>query len=129
MFKRLIMAITLIAGLAIAASPAVSAVDVFGGCNSNGSNISVDCSTVKDKSLSSTDKANNRVWRALSLAFVILAGIAVIMIVIGGLRYTLSNGDAGRVKSAKDTILYSVIGLVVALLATAIVALVNNFFG
>ena len=47
--------------------------------------------------------------------------LAVIMIVYGGIQYTMSAGDAGKVKKAKDTILYGVIGLIVALLAFAIV--------
>jgi len=51
----------------------------------------------------------------------ILGAIAVVMIIIGGIRYTTSNGDAGSVKGAKDTILYAVVGLVVAILAYAIV--------
>ena len=46
------------------------------------------------------------------------------MIVIGGINYALSQGDPGKVKKAKDTILYGVIGLVVALLAFAIVTFV-----
>lgn len=58
----------------------------------------------------------------------ILGAIAVIMIVIGGIKYTTSNGDASNIKSAKDTILYSVIGLVVALLAFAIVNFVVDQF-
>lgn len=58
----------------------------------------------------------------------ILGAIAVIMIVIGGIKYTLSNGDASSIKSAKDTILYSVIGLIVALLAYAIVNFVVDQF-
>jgi glucose uptake protein GlcU len=54
--------------------------------------------------------------------------ISVIMIIIGGIRYTLSGGDENGVKSAKDTILYAVIGLVVSLLAYAIVNFVINRF-
>ncbi len=51
----------------------------------------------------------------------VLGAIAVIVIIIGGIRYATSGGDSGQVKSAKDTILYAVIGLVVAILAYAIV--------
>ncbi len=51
----------------------------------------------------------------------IVAGIvAVIVIVIGGIRYTTSGGDASGVKAAKDTILYAVVGLVVVIMAAAI---------
>ena len=52
--------------------------------------------------------------------------IAVIFIIIGGVNYTMSQGDPGKVKKAKDTILYAVIGLIVSLLAFAITAFVLN---
>ncbi len=46
--------------------------------------------------------------------------IAVGMVIFGGFMYVVSNGDAGRVKKAKDTMLYAVIGIVVVLIAFAI---------
>ena len=52
--------------------------------------------------------------------------IAVIFIIIGGINYTMSQGDPGKVKKAKDTIMYAVIGLMVSLLAFAITAFVLN---
>jgi hypothetical protein len=58
----------------------------------------------------------------------ILGAVAVIMIIIGGIKYTISNGDSGQITSAKNTILYSVIGLIVALLAFAIVNFVLDSF-
>lgn len=59
----------------------------------------------------------------------LLGAIAVIMIVIGGIRYVTSNGDASSTKGAKDTIMYAVIGLIVALIAYAIVNFVITQFG
>lgn len=50
-----------------------------------------------------------------------LAIVAVVVMIIGGVTYMTSSGDAGKVKKAKDTILYGVIGLVVCALAYAIV--------
>jgi multisubunit Na+/H+ antiporter MnhB subunit len=58
----------------------------------------------------------------------VLGSIAVIMIIIGGIRYTTSNGEASQIKSAKDTIMYAVIGLVVAILAYSIVNFVVDQF-
>lgn len=58
----------------------------------------------------------------------IIGAIAVIMVIIGALRYVLSNGDATGVKNAKDTILYSLIGVVVSLLAFALVSFVIGRF-
>lgn len=58
----------------------------------------------------------------------IIGAISVIMIILGGIRYVLSNGEAQQIAAAKNTILYAVIGLVVALLAYAIVGFVINQF-
>lgn len=55
-------------------------------------------------------------------AIIAVAGlVAVIFIIIGGFNYMTSAGDSGKTKKAKDTILYAVIGLVICVLAFAIV--------
>jgi len=54
---------------------------------------------------------------------------AVVMIILGGIRYTTSNGDSGSITSAKNTILYAVVGLVVALMAFLIVNFVIDKLG
>lgn len=64
----------------------------------------------------------------VNILLFVLGAIAVIMIVIGGIKYTTSNGDASALTSAKNTILYSVVGLVIALLAYAIVNFVLDQF-
>ena len=51
----------------------------------------------------------------------VLGIVAVIVIILGGIQYMTSTGDANKVKKAKDTILYGVIGLIVVILAFAIV--------
>lgn len=57
---------------------------------------------------------------------IVVGVVAVIMIIIGGLKYITSSGDANNVSSAKNTILYAIIGLVVVLLAQIIVRFVIN---
>lgn len=47
--------------------------------------------------------------------------LAVVMVIIGGVQYTTSGGDSAAVTKAKNTILYGIIGLVIAVLAYAIV--------
>ena len=47
--------------------------------------------------------------------------IAVIMLIIGGIKYVISGGDSKKVTDAKNTVLYAIIGLVIAFLAYAIV--------
>ena len=69
-----------------------------------------------------------RIQTIVNIMLFILGAIAVIMIVIGGIKYTTSNGDSSAITSAKNTILYSVVGLVVAILAYAIVNFVLTAF-
>ncbi len=47
--------------------------------------------------------------------------LSVIMLIVGGVKYAMSAGDAKAVTDAKNTILYALIGLVIAILAYAIV--------
>lgn len=58
----------------------------------------------------------------------IIGAISVIMLIIGGIRYVVSGGDSSAVTGAKNTILYAVIGIVVALLAYALVHFVITSF-
>ena len=61
---------------------------------------------------------------AITLIDVILGAlgiVAVVVVILGGIQFVTSTGDPAKTKKAKDTILYGIIGLVVALLAFAIV--------
>ncbi len=58
----------------------------------------------------------------------IVGVIAVVMIIVGGIIYATSAGDSGRVTQGKNTVFYAVIGLVVAMLAFAIVNWVIDRF-
>lgn len=58
----------------------------------------------------------------------IIGAISVIMLIIGGIRYVVSGGDSGAVTSAKNTILYAIVGIVVAILAYALVNFVIGSF-
>lgn len=54
-------------------------------------------------------------------ALFIIGAISVIMLIYGGIRYTISGGNEKSVTAAKNTILYAVVGIIVALLAFALV--------
>lgn len=58
----------------------------------------------------------------------IIGALAVIMIIIGGLRYVISAGNSTQVTAAKNTILYAVVGLIVAILGFAVVNFVLGAF-
>lgn len=51
----------------------------------------------------------------------IAGALAVIMLIWGGLRYTISGGNASAVTAAKNTVLYAIVGLIIAFLAFAAV--------
>lgn len=71
----------------------------------------------------------NRVNTAINVVLGVLGVVAVAMIIMGGIQYATSQGDAAKATKARNTILYSIIGLVVALLAFAIVNFVlTNVF-
>ena len=56
---------------------------------------------------------------------VMICGVAsIFMVIIGGFKYVTSTGDPAKVNSAKDTILYAVIGLVITIIAQGIVVFV-----
>ena len=54
-----------------------------------------------------------------NLLLFIVGALSVVMLIIGGLRYVISGGNASAVSAAKNTILYAIVGLVIAFLAYA----------
>lgn len=72
-------------------------------------------------STEATDQINRIVKSIINLLSVIVGIVAVIMIIVGGFRYITSGGNDTSVTSAKNTILYAIIGLVVVALAQVIV--------
>jgi len=56
----------------------------------------------------------------LGIAYLVAGMVAVLAIVIGGIRYATANGDSGQIQSAKNMVLYAVVGLVVVIMASAI---------
>ena len=122
-WKQIIVSLALVMGVGAAALPVsnVAAINVFDKCSGAGSN-AVCGAAAPDNNTSSMAK------KIVNIMLTILGILAVIMIIFGGIRYVTSAGDASRVKSAKDTVMYSVVGLVVAILAYAIVNFVVTQF-
>jgi len=60
----------------------------------------------------------------ITFALYLIGAISVLMLIIGGIRYTMSGGNDKSVTAAKNTILYAIIGLVIAILAYAIIQFV-----
>jgi len=69
---------------------------------------------------------NDTIASVINLLSVLVGVAAVIMIIIGGFRYITSAGDSNKVTSAKNTIIYAIIGLIIVALAQLIVHFVLN---
>lgn len=70
------------------------------------------------------DRVSQLLRTVINIFSWIVGVIAVIMIIVGGLKYITSGGDSGNVSSAKNTILYALVGLVIVALAQFIVRFV-----
>lgn len=86
----------------------------------------------KDKDTAQTQE-DNRIYgkngilmKGTSIVRTAVGVASVIVLIIGGIKYITSQGDANAITSAKNTVLYAIYGLVIALVAQAIIALVLN---
>lgn len=107
--------------LGLALSTTLSVQRAFGACFDDVSS-GAECA----KGSSTTTDLMGSIGEITNTLIIAIGIISVIMIVIGGLRYVLSGGDQKGTTAAKDTILYAVIGMVVALLAYSIANFVIN---
>jgi ABC-type sugar transport system permease subunit len=109
----------LLAPFALAPAVNASTVEVFKPCTTTTTTTSgAFCNNQQDAKLFGP----NSVWTRIVNTIIFLVGsVAVIMIVVGGLRYVLSGGDSSAVNGAKNTLLYAVVGLVVTVMSYAIV--------
>lgn len=72
----------------------------------------------------SGERLNDIIKIVINILSVIVGVVAVVMIIFGGLKYITSGGDSSNVSSAKNTIIYAIIGLVIVALAQFIVRFV-----
>jgi hypothetical protein len=124
--RLLLASMTMVISLTAALVPATS----FAAANATATNTPTQaaCSAITGNN-SCTDKTGGpsldtiikSIINILSLA---VGVVSVIMIMVGGFRYITSGGDSNNVTSAKNTILYSVVGLVIVAMAQFIVQFV-----
>lgn len=84
-----------------------------------GSNLDLSGKCAKNKA--DATRLNNFIRKIVNILSAIVGVVAVIMIIYGGFRYITSGGNDTSVTSAKNTILYAIIGLVVVALSQIIV--------
>lgn len=112
----LIISTSLALGFGLFASQPAGAINLWEGCAGS------------EKVCSSTGKDNvsNTARNLINLSLWAIGIVAVIVIIISGYKFITANGEAAKVASARNTLLYSVIGLAVAMLAWAIISFIVN---
>jgi hypothetical protein len=91
-----------------------------------GSNLTLDTTGATSCPTASTTSFQALLEKIINIFTVVVGVIAVVMIIVGGLRYITSGGEASKVGGAKTTIIYALIGLVVVALAQVVVHFVLN---
>ena len=120
LFTLCFVAVSMMVTMAIAPLTPVAAQNLYAGCENIPDKDSHP--VCKNQGAKATDTFKN----VVNIILTVLGIVSVIMIVVGGFQYVTSGGDTNKVTTAKNTILYSVIGVVVALLAAFIVQYVVN---
>ena len=75
------------------------------------------------------DTAQDTIGVIFRSVFIIMGIIAVIFLIIGGVLYATSQGDAPKLTKAKNTVIYSLVGLIISVLAFAITTFILNSMG
>ncbi|ODS42608.1 MAG: hypothetical protein MSIBF_04695 [Candidatus Altiarchaeales archaeon IMC4] len=70
---------------------------------------------------SAADVVNCIICRLLNVLYSIAAGVALIIIVLAGIKWTASGDDPGARKSAKESVIHAILGLVIVLVAYAVI--------
>jgi len=125
--QRLRRILTIIAAAAILLVPSVPvfAADVFEGpCTINGADSSAIC---RDKAGGSTNPitgGSGILTKAVHVIAIVAGAAAIIMIILSGLRYVLSEGDPAKATQARNGLIYALVGLVVIIVAQTLVVFV-----
>lgn len=101
----------------------VNAIVLSDQCSSSGSSSEV-CASKNSK-----DDLGRIIKQITNVLFFIVGSLSVVMIIYSGIRYTTSAGNPAGVTAAKNSLIYSIVGLVVAILAYAIVNFVVTRIG
>jgi hypothetical protein len=117
-------------------SAAIDCTDPSAGCSKkeaacNGAGGAWSAHGLETGTCSSSDSrtVNSTLRQVMTILFYVSGSIAILMIIIGGVRYVVSAGDQSAVANAKNTVMYSVIGLVVIMVSAALVSFVLNNLG
>lgn len=127
-FKKIAATIMLVSAVMFAVPAMVTQPAFAADCDTSGGIASGAGCAKTDEQSTDLFGANGVFTTITNAALYLIGAISVLMLIYGGIRYTLSGGKSDEVTAAKNTILYAIIGIIVALLAYAIVNYVITTF-
>jgi len=124
--KRILLSMAVVLGFSLPALvPAVASAQDIKANLCNGANLSFSkTAACDDASTEASSQVDNIVTQVINILSLVVGIVSVIMIIFGGFRYITSGGESGSVTTAKNTILYAIVGLVIVALAQLIVRFV-----
>jgi hypothetical protein len=125
--KKALQALVLVPALALGLTAVVPATVSAAECSATNLSISEGAKCAQGNDQATNLFGTGGIFEKVTNILLFLVGaISVIMLIIGGIRYVVSGGDQAAVTSAKNTILYAIVGIVVAFLAYAAVQFVTS---
>ncbi len=121
---RLALIALFTAGLCFAPAAPTHALSIFqSACESAAAKSSPACQT---NGANPFTGANGTLQKAANIISYLAGVSAVLMLIIAGMMYVLSNGDSSKISTAKTTVIYAIVGIVIVVAARAIVILFVN---
>lgn len=120
--KALVLSTFMLLGIGLVFVQPASAITVFPTCNNSTAGSNSEVCAGKD------EQADGLIKMLVNTLLYIVGALAVVVIIVSGILYVVSNGDANNIERAKSMLTYAVVGLVVAFIAYAIVNWVLNIF-
>jgi len=121
-FRRLLAVLALFGFFLAPALPAAAQTDPFAdACSKNGAGTSAACTNPSRGGANPLTGPNGTLTKVTKLIGYIAGICTVIIVVVAGFMYVTSGGDPGKISNAKDAIIYALIGVVITIIAQAII--------
>ncbi len=124
--KNLIISLSVLFSLAVPAliPVAVSAIDVVPQCSDSHLQTTHVCQDIKSSSADTQNPAVRFIDIVIQVLGYVIGVAAVVGIIVSGMRMILSNGDSNAIATARKSLIYSLIGIFIAVVAETLVAFV-----
>ena len=120
-FKNLILIAILSVLATFSALVALPSSGAYAACDTTSLNVSSGAECGNQTGVSNLFGTGGIITTIINVILFIVGILSVVMLIYGGIKYTTSAGDTAKVTSAKNTVMYAIVGLIVAILAFAIV--------